>query len=349
MVIPLPTHRRVIRRTDDFTPGTHKTKLVSEPLPTTLSPTSVLVKVHAVALNYRDANIANGGNPWPVVPNGILGNDAAGEVIAVGDKVSTLAIGDRAAPITDTENISNREPSRSWLAADEDGVMADYLVFDERVLCKLPRYLSWEEAAIVPCAGVTAWSALKGMQIAQTVLIQGTGGVSVFALKLARAAGLRIILTSSSDAKLQQMKDQLGSPPISTVNYAKTPDWDQEVLRLTNGVGVDIVVENGGTSSLVKSLMCTRRGGVVSQVGYLAKQDPSDLRELIPTIIDRSVTLRGINAGSKYDMEDFCAALEATQTPLGDLIDRVFTFEQAEEAVDYVWQGKQIGKIVLRV
>jgi NADPH:quinone reductase-like Zn-dependent oxidoreductase len=88
------------------------------------------------------------------------------------------------------------------------------------------------------------------------------------------------------------MKDQLGSPPISTVNYAKTPDWDQEVLRLTNGVGVDIVVENGGTSSLVKSLMCTRRGGVVSQVGYLAKQDPSDLRELIPTIIDRRVTLR---------------------------------------------------------
>jgi NADPH:quinone reductase-like Zn-dependent oxidoreductase len=115
-----------------------------------------------------------------VVPNGILGNDAAGEVIAVGNKVRTLAIGDRAAPITDTENISNREPSRSWLAADEDGVMADYLVFDERVLCKLPRYLSWEEAAIVPCAGVTAWSALKGMQIAQTVLIQGTMSIYIF-------------------------------------------------------------------------------------------------------------------------------------------------------------------------
>ncbi|KAL3444764.1 chaperonin 10-like protein [Aspergillus insuetus] len=299
IVRPIPTHRRVIRRTDDFPTGMRKTKLVSEPLPT-LSPTSVLVKVHAVTLNYRDANIANGGNSWPVVPNRILGNDAAGEVIAVGDKVRTLTI-----------------------------------VFDERVLCKLPRYLSWEEAAMVPCAGITAWSALKGMQIVQTVLIQG-------------AAGLRIILASSSDAKLQQSKDKLGSPPISTFNYAKTPNWDQEVLRLTNGVGVNIVVDNGGTSSLVKSLRCTR-GGVVGQVGYPAKQDPSELRELIPTIIDRRVILRGINAGSKSDMENFCAALEATQMPLGDLIDKVFPFEQAEQAVDYVWQGKQIGKIVLRV
>ncbi|KAL4942661.1 hypothetical protein BDV06DRAFT_211632 [Aspergillus oleicola] len=348
MVTQAPTHRRAIRRTDDYTPGTPKTKIVEEALPP-LSPTSVLVKVHAIALNYRDANIANGGNPWPVVPNGVLGNDAAGEVIAVGDKVKSLVIGDRAAPITDTENISNREPTRSWLAADEDGVMADYIVFDERVLCRVPTYLSWVEAAMVPCAGVTAWSALKGMSIGQTVLIQGTGGVSVFALKLARAAGLRIVLTSSSDAKLEQMKKKFDSPPILTVSYAKIPDWDQEVLKLTNGAGVDIVVENGGTSSLVKSLKCTRRGGVVSQVGYLAKQDPNELRELVPTIIDRRVTLRGINAGSKYDMEDFCAALEAVQTPLTDLIDKVFPFEQAEEAVEYVWQGKQIGKIVLRV
>ncbi|KAL4965012.1 zinc-dependent alcohol dehydrogenase family protein [Aspergillus stella-maris] len=349
MTSSLPTHRRAIRRTDDFTPGTPKTKTITEPLPLPLPPTSVLLKIHALAINYRDANIANGGNPWPVTPHGILGNDAAGEVLAVGDKVRSLAVGDRAAPITDTENISNREPSRSWLAADEDGVMADYIVFDERALCKLPRYLSWVEACMVPCAGVTAWSALKGMSIGQTVLVQGTGGVSVFALKLARAAGLRIILTSSSDAKLEQMKEKFGSPPILTVNYAKTPNWDEEVMKLTNGEGVDIVVENGGTNSLVKSLKCTRRGGIVSQVGYLAKQDPNELRELVPTIIDRRVILRGINAGSKFDTDDFFAALEAAQTPLNDLIDKVFPFEQAEEAVEYVWQGKQIGKIVLEV
>ncbi|BCS23916.1 zinc-dependent alcohol dehydrogenase family protein [Aspergillus puulaauensis] len=340
------TRRRTFRRTDDYTPGTPKLKPVQEALPA-LAPTGVLIKVHAVALNYRDANIANGGNPWPVVPNGILCNDAAGEVIAVGEKVTTLNLGDRASPVTDTQFISGREGKRSWLAADEDGVMADYIIFDETRLCRIPDYLDWVEAATIPCAGVTAWSALKGMRIGETVLIQGTGGVSVFALKIARAAGLRIILTSSSDTKLQQMKDKY--PGILTINYATTPDWHQEALKLTGGEGVDIVVENGGTGSLVKSLKCTKRGGVVSQVGYLSKQDPNDLRELVPTLIDRRVNLRGINAGSKYDMEDFCAALSAAQTRLHDLIDKVFPFEQAEEAVEFVWQGKQIGKIVLQL
>lgn len=302
------THRRAFRRTDDHTPGAPKLKLVNEPLWLPFAPTAVLIKVHAVALNYRDANIANGGNPWPVVPNGILCNDAAGEVIAVGDKVKSFIVGDRAAPITDTENISGREVKRSWLAADEDGVMADHIVFDEAVCCKLPEYLSWDEACIIPCAGVTAWSALKGMRIGQTVLIQGeplgndrrwslilglgTGGVSVFALKLARAAGLRVILTSSSEGKLRQMREKYANPPILTVNYSQASDWEQEVMKLTGGVGVDIVVENGGTGSLVKSLKCTRRGGIVSQVGYLSKQDPNDLRELVPTIIDRRINLR---------------------------------------------------------
>lgn len=167
------TQRRAFRRTDDYAPGSPKLKLVQEALPLPLAPTAALIKVHAVALNYRDANIANGGNPWPVVPNGILCNDAAGEVIAKGDKVKTLAIGDKVGPIVDTENISGRELGRSWLAADEDGVMADYVIFDEAVLCKLPDYLGWVEAAIIPCAGVTAWAALEGMRIGQTVLIQG--------------------------------------------------------------------------------------------------------------------------------------------------------------------------------
>lgn len=167
------TTRRAFRRTDDYTPGTPKLKLIEEALPLPLAPTSALIKIHAVALNYRDANIANGGNPWPVVSNGILCNDAAGEVIAVGDKVKTLAVGDKVAPITDTENISGREAARSWLAADEDGVMADHAVFDEIKLCRLPDYLGWVDASIIPCAGVTAWSALSGMRIGQTVLIQG--------------------------------------------------------------------------------------------------------------------------------------------------------------------------------
>lgn len=167
------TSRRAGRRTDDHTPGKPKVEIVTEQLQHPLKPFNVLIKVHAVALNYRDANIANGGNPWPVTPKGILCNDAAGEVIAIGNSVTSFQIGDRAGPITDTENITGRETGRSWLAANEDGVLADYIIFEERCLTKLPTYLPWEEASIIPCAGVTAWSALKGLAIGQSVLIQG--------------------------------------------------------------------------------------------------------------------------------------------------------------------------------
>lgn len=167
------THRQAWRRTDNYSPGAAKLTLVTEAVTWPLEPTSALVKVHAVALNFRDANIANGGNPWPVIPNGVLGNDAAGEVIAIGEKVKTLKVGDRVAPVTDTELITGRETGRSWLAANEDGVMADYIVFDETRLVKLPEHLDWVSAATIPCAGTTAWSAIKGASLGKTVLIQG--------------------------------------------------------------------------------------------------------------------------------------------------------------------------------
>ena len=167
------THRQAWRRTDNHSPGTAKVELITEPLPSPLDATSVLIRVHAISLNYRDANIAHGGNPWPVIPHGILGNDASGEVIGVGDKVTEFKIGDRVAPITDTKQITGRETGRSWLAAEEDGVMADFIVFDESALVKLPEHLDWVAAATIPCAGTTAWSAIKGVGLGQTVLIQG--------------------------------------------------------------------------------------------------------------------------------------------------------------------------------
>ncbi|KAE8371686.1 alcohol dehydrogenase [Aspergillus bertholletiae] len=349
MTGPLPTHRRAWRRTDDYTPGTAKVKLVTEPLPLPLAPTQVLIKVHAVALNYRDANIANGGNPWPVTPNGVLGNDAAGEIIAVGDKVKGLQIGDRVAPIIDTEFVTGREPGRSWLAADEDGVLADHLVFEDKLIAKLPDHLDWINSSILPCAGTTAWSALKGLSIGQSVLIQGTGGVAMFALKLAQASGLKIFLSSSSDAKIKKIQEQFPSAPIYGVNYRESPNWHDDVLKLTNGVGVDLVLENGGAGSLVQSVRCTRRGGVVSQVGYLGKQDPSNLKELIPSIIDRRVNVRGINAGSRLDLEDLSAAVSATKLDFNDIIDKVYDFEQAEEALQFLWEGRQVGKLVMKI
>jgi NADPH:quinone reductase-like Zn-dependent oxidoreductase len=291
MTDSLPTERQAWRCTNDYSPGAARLKLVTEPLPK-LTPTSVLIKVHAVSLNWRDANIANGGNPWDIEPGLAIANDAAGEVLAVGANVRRFRVGDRVGPTIDTEYLTHRSTGRSWLAANEDGVLATYIVYDEAVLGHLPKYLPWESAALIPCAGVTAWAALRGVGIGKSVLIQGTGGVSSWALKLARASGLKVILTSSSDKKLEQMKKLFGAPDIQTVNYKTTPDWHEEVLRLTDGIGVDLVVENGGASSLVKSLKCTRRGGIVSQVGYLGKQQPDDLSELVPTIIDRRVILR---------------------------------------------------------
>lgn len=167
-----PRQRRAWRRTDDHTPGAAKLQLVTEDLPA-LTPTSVLIKVHAAALNYRDANIANGGNPWPVTSRGIIGNDAAGEVIALGQHVTRFKAGDRVAPITDTQYLNDRSTGRSWLAANEDGVLADYIVYDQEVLGRLPDHLSWESACLLPNAGCTAWSALKGVGIGKSVLIQG--------------------------------------------------------------------------------------------------------------------------------------------------------------------------------
>ncbi|KAI7191685.1 hypothetical protein KC316_g6661 [Hortaea werneckii] len=281
------TSRQAYRRTDDFTVGTPQIKLVTEPLPPSLQATEVLVKVHAVALNYRDANIAHGGNPWPVTPHGIICNDAAGEVIAAGQQVKTLRIGDRVAPNTDTANLTGR-----------------------------------------------------------------TGGVSMFALKLARAMGLRIILTSSSDEKLKQISEKFateGTSQIDLVNYSQNPDWHEEVLRHTEGEGVDVVLENGGPGTLLKSMKCTRRGGIVSQVGYLDRKRFDDAPEVLPLLIDRRIVLRGINAGSKSDLDDLCRALTATRIRLDDIIDSVWSFEKAEEALQYLWEGKQIGKLVIEI
>lgn len=175
----------------------------------------------------------------------------------------------------------------------------------------------------------------------------GTGGVSTFALKLARVSGLRIILTSSSDEKLNSLKTKFRHPEIQTVNYKTNPNWHNEVLALTNGVGVDLVVENGGSSSLVQSMLCTRRGGVVSVVGYLGGSKPEHLKEFVSTIIDRRLNVRGINAGSKEDQEDLMAAIEATQMTFEDIIDSTWEFERADEAIEFVWQGRQVGKVVV--
>lgn len=172
-IMTLPHTRRVWRRTDIYKPDSPKIELLEEPLPSPLPPTWIIIRVHAISLNWRDANIVNGGNPWPVLPTGIPGSDAVGQVIQVGDAVSSFQVGDRASPIFDQANVTGREPGRIWLAADVDGTLVDHIALDERLACKMLAYLDWAEASVLPCAGLTAWSALKGANMGDTVLIQG--------------------------------------------------------------------------------------------------------------------------------------------------------------------------------
>ena len=165
--------RRVWRRTDIHQPGSPNIELKEEALPDPLPPTWILIQVRAVSLNWRDANIVNGKNPWPVIPKGIAGSDAVGEVVQTGDAVTTFELGDRASPIIDQAMITGREPGRCWLVADVDGVLATHVALDEKFACKMPKYLDWNEASTLPCAGLTAWSALKGVSMGASVLIQG--------------------------------------------------------------------------------------------------------------------------------------------------------------------------------
>lgn len=171
----------------------------------------------------------------------------------------------------------------------------------------------------------------------------------MFALKLARVAGLKVILSSSSDQKLQTICKQYPDPPILTVNYAKNPDWHEDVLKHTNGAGVDLVLENGGPGTLLKSMKCTRRGGTISQVGYLDRKKFDDVQEILPMLIDRRIILRGINAGSKADMDDLCNALTATGIKFGDIIDSAWAFDDADAVLQYLWEGKHVGKLVIDI
>ena len=193
----------------------------------------------------------------------------------------------------------------------------------------------------------------------------GTGGVSMMVVKLARAMGCKVILSSSDDGKLQRLQERYAVPPLLTVNYKTNEKWNEEVVRLTGGEGVDVVIENGGTSSLVRSLKATKRGGVVSQVGYLDKQDPQELAGLVPLLIDRKVNLRCVpplvlettklrslqrhQRWIKTRLRRSRSCHRGNPVALDDVIDNVFDFEQAEGAIEYVWAGRQVGKVVIRM
>jgi NADPH:quinone reductase-like Zn-dependent oxidoreductase len=310
-------------------------------------PTDVLVELHAASLNYRDLMTVLGTyNPRMELPC-ILGSDAAGVVTAIGSHVTRFNVGDRVTSLFFQDWLDGEvQPttSKSALGGALDGVFSTAHLFPEGGLIHAPRGFSHAEAATLPCAALTAWNALveKGhLSAGQTVLILGTGGVSLFALQIAKAHGARVILTSSSDEKLKRGRE-LGAD--ETINYRTTPDWEIEVHRLTHKRGVDHIVEVGGAGTLPRSLKAITPGGHIYLIGVLSDSGGGGGVDVLP-ILAKSIYLDGVNVGSRSMRTRLNAAIEANH--IKPVIDRVFPLTQAREAFTHLQSGSHFGKIVL--
>lgn len=314
-----------------------------EPTP---APRQVLIKVKAVSLNDRDLLILKGLYPGvtrPVVPV----SDGMGEVVALGEGVTRVKVGDRVIGtffqrwIDGPTSLAKRDVA---LGGTCDGLLAEYALLDAEGLVLAPDHLSDEEASCLPCAGVTAWRGLTGgagFLPGETVLVQGTGGVSLFAAQFAKAAGGRVIITSSSDEKLDKART-LGAD--AGINYRTIPDWDMRVLELTGGVGVDRVIEVGGAGTLARSINAVRDEGQISLIGVLAgwAQEVG-----VAPLIAKNVHIQGFTVGSRAAFEDMNQAI--TVSKVRPIIDRTFTFSEARNALAYLESGGHFGKIVIRV
>jgi NADPH:quinone reductase-like Zn-dependent oxidoreductase len=305
-----------------------------------------LIRVRAVSLNYRDLLLIKGlYNPrlaLPLVPF----SDAAGDVVAVGEGVTRVKQGERVAGIF----------MQSWLAGELDagaagsalggerqGMLAEYVVLDQEGVVTVPDHLSYEEAATLPCAGVTAWHAtlVQGLKPGEIVLLLGTGGVSVFALQFARLAGARVIITSGSDDKIERAV-KLGAS--AGINYRSVSEWGERVKELAGGTGVDLVVEVGGAGTLPQSLRAVRKGGRISLIGVLS----GSTGEINPVpIVMKKIRMQGIFVGSREMFEAMNRAI--SEAGLHPVVDRVFCFAEVKEALSYMECGAHFGKICLRL
>lgn len=312
-----------------------------------LGPYDVRVAIRAVSLNFRDLMFARGtylvsGNE-PRVPC----SDGAGEVIEVGTRVSRFKVGARVAGIFFPKWIDGAptiENNAGSLGAASDGTLAEQIVLNEESLVGLPDHLGYEEGATLPCAAVTAWNALfveGDLKAGDTVLLQGTGGVSIHALQLAHAAGLQTIITSSSDTKLERARE-LGAD--ATVNYRKTPEWQDEVARITRGRGVDLVLEVGGRDTLGRSMAATRVGGGIVVIGGLSGwSTPFESLALVA----RAQRFIGMQVGNRRMFEDLNRFMGFAK--IHPVVDRAFAFAEARQAYAYLESGSHFGKVVILI
>lgn len=302
----------------------------------------VVIRVKATALNYRDVEIVRGSYhtrfPQPLIPV----SDGVGDIVAVGDDVTRVKVGDRVCSTFWQRWIAgsfDMAEASYQLGGPIDGLLSEYAPLDEQAVVLAPPHLSDVEAATLPCAAVTAWHALiteGSLKAGETVLVLGTGGVSQFAVN----AGARVIVTSRSDEKLAR-GEALGA--FAGVNYRRHPNWADEVLKHTDGRGVDHVIEVGGPESFARSMRAVRRGGQINVIGYLGGTEgainPLD-------IFRRQIRVRGIPVGSRASFEAMARAITANQ--LRPVIDRSFPWTEAADALRHLESGAHFGKVVLQ-
>jgi NADPH:quinone reductase-like Zn-dependent oxidoreductase len=306
----------------------------------------VKLRMLAASINYRDLVVVEGNYGRAIRPPVVPLSDGVGEVVALGPGVSRLKLGDRVCP-TFFPDWSCGQPHDSVMqlhrarGAAQNGTLCEALVVDERATVAVPDYLSHEEAATLPCAGVTAWNALtygRPTLPGESVLVQGTGGVSVFALQFAAMMGARVIVTSSSDEKLDRAR-ALGAGEV--VNYRTTPEWHQEVRRFLPE-GVDRIVEVGGADTVSRSIKCVRMGGVIAMIGVLSgARSAIDL----PLVVMRFIRLEGITVGSTEHFEAMVKAM--THARLRPQVGAVLPFDQAPLAFEKIKAGGTFGKICI--
>jgi NADPH:quinone reductase-like Zn-dependent oxidoreductase len=325
--------------------GIDSLKLTDRPKPKP-GPGEVLVRVRAASLNYRDLAIVKHALPvtmrLPLVPV----SDGAGDVVESGPGVTRFKKDDRVAAIFTQCWLSGPPTAGMYgtsLGGGMDGMLAEYVVLREDGFVRIPDYMTYEEAATLPCAAVTSWNALvtEGhLKPGDSVLVMGTGGVSIFALQFASMYGARVIATSSSDAKLSRL-NEMGASDL--INYRTTPNWDERVLEVTGGLGVDHVVEIGGAGTLPKSINAVKTGGIVSLIGILTGAGQIDPMPLL----FKNARLQGIMVGSRAMFDEMNRAMAVNK--VHPVIDRIFPFNEAREAYRYLESGAHFGKVCIAI
>jgi NADPH:quinone reductase-like Zn-dependent oxidoreductase len=325
--------------------GIDKLKSVNVPEPAA-GAGQVVVSMRAASLNYRDL-VTVRGVPGANAPASLVPcSDGAGVVLAVGAGVHGLAIGDRVAPLFFQSWIDGPPTAQARalaLGGSLDGVLQERIALAANGVIRIPDGLGFEEAATLPCAGLTAWRAVAveaPVGAGDTVLVQGTGGVSIFALQFAKARGARVIVTSSSDRKLERAR-ALGAD--HGINYTTNPNWSAEVRRLTGGGGVDVVVEVGGENTLNQAMQCTRVGGRIVVIGVLSGFSGAIS---LPALFSNNLQLIGISVGSRAHFADMLAAIERWR--LHPVIDRTFDFDAVPQALKTMQSGDFFGKLCIR-